>query len=215
VNTLQRMVARNYPSAHRFSCITDQTEGFDPAVRVIPLWKDHAERQSLYGADMPTCYRRLKAYSSAMKEIIGPRFISVDLDVVITGDLTPVFERPEDFVIWGPDGRRTPYNGSMWMMDAGAREKVWLDFDRDPDRAVTKARGAGYYGSDQAWMCYALGPDQPRWRAQDGVCSYRMHVKNNGGRMPPNARIVFFEGHYDPWNPVTQKQCPWIKDHYW
>lgn len=213
VNTLQRMVARHYPHAHRFSCITDRMDGFNSSVRVIPLWDSHSNLQSLYGPDTPCCYRRLRAFSPDMAKVIGSRFVSIDLDVVITGDLSPVFHRKEDFIIWGPDGRRTPYNGSMWMMTAGARAKVWTEFDENPAKAIHKARR--FFGSDQAWMNHVLGPDENRWRAEDGVYSYRMHVKNNAGALPPDARMVFFEGHYDPWNPVTQQHCPWITAHYY
>jgi hypothetical protein len=102
----------------------------------------------------------------------------------------------------------------MWMMDAGARAAVWEKFNQNPEKAVAKARGAGFYGSDQAWMCYALGPLENRWTADDGVFSYRTHVKNDGGLLPKGARVVFFQGHYDPWHPRVIQQCPWIKDHY-
>lgn len=214
VNVLRRMIARNYPHPHRFSVLTDQTEGFDSEVRVIPLWDDHAKRASLYGPDRPSCYRRLKAFDPEMGKLIGPRFVSVDLDVVIVGDVSPVFDRKEDFIIWGPDGRKTPYNGSMWMMNAGARRQVWDRFNQNPDRAIARARGAGFFGTDQAWMCYALGPNEKRWRAEDGVYSYRMHLKENDNKLPKDARIVFFEGNYDPWNPVIRKKCPWVDEHY-
>lgn len=214
VNTLQRMIARHYNKPHRFNCITDQTEGFNDAVRVLPLWNDHRKRQSVYGPDTPMCYPRLKAFDREMKTFIGPRFVSLDLDVVITGDLEPVFGRREDFLIWGVRGRRTPWNGSMWMMDAGARQKVWDDFDRNPERAIRKAQGAGFYGSDQAWMNYALGPKENCWSDKDGVYSYRMNIKPNGGKLPRDARIVFFEGHYNPWDAHTQRDAPWIVEHY-
>lgn len=214
VNVLRRMIERNYPHPHRFSVITDQTEGFDPEVRVISLWDDHGKRPSMYGPDRPSCYRRLKAFAPEMKDIIGPRFVSVDLDVVVTDDLSPVFNRKEDFIIWGPDGRKTPYNGSMWMMNAGARAQVWERFNANPERAVSRARGAGFFGTDQAWMCYSLGPHEKRWKAQDGVYSYRMHLKENNNQLPKDARMVFFEGNYDPWSPVIKQRCPWIEQHY-
>src|SRR5678816_3661771 len=108
----------------------------------------------------------------------------------------------DSFIIWGDRARQTPYNGSMWMMNAGAREAVWTEFQRDPERAVRKARGAGFFGSDQAWMCYKLGPFENRWTADDGVFSYRTHVKPAKGKLPDDARIVFFQGHYDPWHPM-------------
>lgn len=213
-NILRRMVARHYNKPHRFSCLTDQTEGFDPETRVIPLWGDHAGRQSLYGPDTPSCYRRLKAFDESMLDIIGKRFISLDLDVCLVNDVEPIFDRPEDFLIWGVRGRRTPWNGSMWMMNAGARQQVWTRFNENPEKAITRARGAGFYGSDQAWMNYVLGPNENSWSDKDGVYSYRMNIRPNKCALPSDARIVFFEGHYDPWNKVTQREAPWIKDHY-
>ncbi len=216
VNILRNMIDRNYPHSHRLTCITDDVScgGYDSRIRLIPLWDDHGRRESIYGPGTPSCYRRLKAFSSDMREIIGPRFLSIDLDVCITGDISNIVHRKEDFVIWGASGRRTPYNGSMWMMNAGARERVWTRFNENPEKAVVRARGAGFYGSDQAWMSYALGPQEAKWAEQDGVFSYRMHVKPRGGAMPPNARIVFFEGHYDPWSPAVQQAAKWIEEHY-
>lgn len=214
VNILKNMVKRHYPHPHRFSVITDRDGGFDEDVRVIPLWSDYAKMESLYGPNTPSCYRRLRAFSPEMKDVIGPRFVSVDLDVVITGDVSEIWNRKEDFVIWGDRARQTPYNGSMWMMTAGARKDVWEKFKEDPEKAVQRARRAGFFGSDQAWMCYALGPRENRWDATDRVYSYRTHVKPNGGAMPKDARIVFFQGHYDPWHPKIQETCPWVKEHY-
>lgn len=215
VNTLQNMVARHYPHPHRFSVLTDRVdELYNTNIRVIPLWDEHAKRESLYGPDTPSCYRRLKAFSPDMGKIVGRRFVSIDLDVVVVGDLTPVLNRTEDFIIWGPNGRRTPYNGSMWMMDAGARAQVWTRFQENPERCIARARGAGFYGSDQAWICYALGPNEKRWVAEDGVYSFRMHLKENRGELPKDARMVIFEGHYDPIAPATRKLCPWIEEHY-
>jgi hypothetical protein len=214
VNILRNMVERHFKQPHEFVCISDQTKGFHSSIRVIPLWNDLRDLKSIYGPNTPCCYPRLKAYSQEMGELIGPRFVSVDLDAVVSDDLTPVWCRPEDFVIWGDRARQTPYNGSMWMMNAGARSSVWEKFIQNPEKAIAKARGAGFYGSDQAWMCYSLGKQEARWTTDDGVFSYRTHVKNEGGRKPKGARITFFQGHYDPWSPRILKQCPWVQEDY-
>ncbi len=217
VNILKNMVARNYPHPHRFNCITDDVTqgGFDPEVNLIPLWDDHRKRESLYGPNTPSCYPRLRAFDKHTMLSFGmKRFVSIDLDVVITGDLTEVFDRKEDFLIWGATLRRTPYNGSLWMMNVGARQQVWDRFSQDPEKLITRARGAGFYGSDQAVMNYVLGPHEVKLDEQHGVYSYRMHVKPVNGTLPKNAKIVFFEGHYDPWNPATQDVAPWITRYY-
>ena len=36
VNVLRRMVARHYSRPHRFCCVTNEPEGLDPQVEVIP-----------------------------------------------------------------------------------------------------------------------------------------------------------------------------------
>ena len=101
----------------------------------------------------------------------------------------------------------------MWMMDAGARRQVWTKFNDNPARAIDRARGAGFYGSDQAWMNYVLGPNENHWDEKDGVYSYRMNIKNDGN-LPDDARIVFFEGMYNPWDPVIRNAHPWVVEHY-
>jgi hypothetical protein len=94
VNVLRSMVERHYRKPHQLVCITDDGAGIDPRVRVVPLWQDHARLPSPHGGNNPSCYRRLRAFSAEAAELIGPRFVSVDLDCVITGDMRPVWDRP-------------------------------------------------------------------------------------------------------------------------
>jgi len=79
VNTLQRMVARWYPDPHRFVCVTDDPTGIDSSVSVLPLWPDFADLPSPHGGKNPSCYRRLKLYAPEMADLIGQRFVALDL----------------------------------------------------------------------------------------------------------------------------------------
>lgn len=212
VNTLRNMVARHYPRPHEFVCITDDAAGIDPAIRVVPLWDDFAHLPSPLGARGPSCYRRLKLFSEEAAEIIGPRFVSIDLDTVIVNDLRPLFDRTEDFAIWGDTAPRTWYNGSFWLLTAGARTKVWTDFD--PARSPQLAKAAGQLGSDQAWLGYCLGPHEKKLSQREGIYSWRVHLEPRGGLLPHNARMVMFHGHTDPWMPHIQRKHAWIKQHY-
>lgn len=212
VNCLHRMVRRNLLVPHRFICITDSREGLDPSIDVVELWNDFADLPNPHGGLNPSCYRRLKAFAREMDAVLGKRFISIDLDCVITGDITPLVDRHEDFVIWGDQLKQTPYNGSMWMMNAGARAAVWEHFD--PVESPTLAHKAGFYGSDQAWMSYKLGPNEARWTRKDGVYAFRTDIRRLHGNLPIDARIVFFQGAIDPWTPVARKMSPWIEEYY-
>lgn len=214
VNTLQRMVARHYPDPHTFVCVTDDAEGIDTDhVRIVPAWNDFARVPSPHAGNKPSCYRRLRLFKPDIGETLGSRIVSLDLDCVVTGDLRPVWNRPEPFVIWGDTNRRTLYNGSMILLTAGAKPQLWTDFD--PRTSPARAHAAGNFGSDQAWISFRLGPGQAMWKRGDGVLSFRNDLlRFHGGRLPAEARIVFFHGPSDPWDTAVQERYPWIKKHY-
>lgn len=208
VNVLRNMVARHFDHPHRFFCITDDVEGLDPRINVVRGWNDHADVPNPNGNRNPSCYRRLRMFARDAGETLGKRFVSLDLDCVIVSDVTPLWLREEAFVIWGDTNPRTLYNGSMILMDAGARPQVWEQFD--PKTSPATARAAGNFGSDQAWISYCLGPSEARWTKADGVYSFRNEIQRAGGGLPTNARIVMFHGMFDPWGPGPQ-QLGWVR----
>lgn len=211
VNTLRSGLERNYPKPHRLTCITDDPDGIDARVRIIPLWSDYADLRNPSGSHNPSCYRRLKLFSAEAADIIGPRFAVMDLDTVIVGDLSLILDRTEDFLIWGDTHPRTWYNGSLWMLTAGARRKVWDEFD--PVNSPRLSKAAGHFGSDQGWISYCLGPNEATLGKSDGVYSYRVHIEPKRGQLPDDARIVMFHGKQDPWGKQAQ-QVEWVRRHY-
>lgn len=171
VRTLQRMVARHYPDPHRFVCFTDDPAGIEDVA--LPLWDDHAAVPNPTGGGRPSCYRRLKLWDPAMAEVLGTRFVMLDLDVVICADLRPVLNRPEDVVMWRSPSGEWAYNGAMFMANTGARPQVWTDFDPIDSPKATHARG--YRGSDQAWLSHCLGPDEAVWTPKDRALGRAAH----------------------------------------
>jgi hypothetical protein len=130
---------------------------------------------------------------------------------VITGNLTGIWDRPEDFVMYGDTNRSTHYNGSMLLMTAGARPQVWSEFK--PASSPQEARAKGHYGSDQAWISFILGTGEARWTRKDGVYSFRNDIQPNCGRLPANAVLVSFHGAHDPWGSYAQ-QFSWVKENW-
>lgn len=206
VNTLSRMVKRHYGD-HRFFCVTDDPAGLADGIEYVPLWDDFSQMCSPHGPAYPSCYRRLKMFSTEAGAIFGERFVTLDLDCVIVGDMRPVWDRPEDIVLWGDTNPTTFYNGSMLLMSAGARRKVWDDFN--PARSPGLAQQSGQFGSDQGWISYCLGPGEAKWNTGDGVLSYRLHVQKGG--LAPTARIVHFHGkRTKPWSAPE----PWVRENW-
>ena len=212
VNALRRMVERHYQRPHRFVLVTDQPfAGYDRGIDVYNLWPDFARIPNPSGRKNPSCYRRLRVFSRNAGHWLGDRFVCLDLDCVITGDLEPLFAGDEDFRIWKSSTQGNPYNGSMFMLRAGARPQVWEGFDPQDSPAATKR--AGLFGSDQAWIAHCLGPNEATWGPADGVYSFRNHLKAGADPLPANARVVFFHGAVDPWSHRGQR-VPWVRENW-
>ncbi len=206
------MIARHYHAPHRFVCVTDDPAGLR-GIETIPLWDDCANIPSPIGHSYPSCYRRLKVFAPDAGDLFGERLVSIDLDVVIVREITPLFDRPEDFVIWGESDfpRTTPYCGSLWMLKTGSRAQVWTEFDRKS--SPKRAWQAGCRGSDQGWISFVLGPKEATWGRKDGVYSYRKNIAVSSNQLPADARLVVFHGKVDPWSYKAQ-QIPWVREHY-
>ena len=209
VNILADSITRNLKVPHKIFCITDDPTGLHRDIGVIPMWKDFD--------DLGHCYRRLKAFSSEMKELIGDRFYSIDLDTVITGDLTELLTRGQEFVIARDTQPGTPYNGSFWGMEAGARSLVYTEFKDRPQEHITDARCRGYAACDQAIMALIMGEREQTVGQQEGLYSFKNDLlKNHRGQLPDNAKMVFFHGDPKPWHyPDSPGVMPsWINQHY-
>lgn len=211
VYALKAMVERHLHIPFRFMCLTDQPELL-PGIEAVRLWDDCAAIPSPSGRHNPSCYRRLKAFAPDAHKVFGERLLSLDLDTVIVNDITPLVDRPDDFVIWGESDFTTQwYNGSAWLLRTGTRAKVWTEFD--PETSPEKAQRAGARGSDQGWISHVLGKGEATWGRKDGVYSFRKHIAPNDYKLPADARLVAFHGRWDPWGYDAQK-IPWVREHY-
>lgn len=207
------MVRRNLHVPHEIVCVTDDVVGIDDSIRIVPLWQDHGGIANPSFRVGPSCYRRLRAFAADAAEFLGERILSIDLDTVIVGDITPLVDRDEDFVIWGDTARNTAYNGGLWLLKAGTRTKVWETFD--PVQSPRMTRAARILGSDQAWISYILGPKEKKFTRADGVYSFRNDLQQRGIKaLPDNARVVMFHGRHDPWQSEVQATYPWVRKHW-
>lgn len=227
VNVMLSMIARHYKAPFRFHCFTDDVEGIATRVRIHELWDTFADIPNPHGGNNPSCYRRLLLWDkgfAAAKLPGATKILQIDLDMVLVDDVRPLWDRPEPVVMWADNLNPTsPYNGAMQLYTPGARPQVVNDFRRDESPKL--ARAAGYFGSDQAWLAYALGPNEARWRKEDGAVSWRVHCRQTPpgeahlkwrdgclSALPPGARCVNFHGLDDPSELVGR--VPWITEHY-
>lgn len=201
VNVLQRMLDRHVSVPHRVVCLTDDPAGVE--CETLPVPTQYAE--------LGGCFRRLWMFSDEAAAVLGERFVSIDLDVVVLDDLAPLFDRPEPLVMnsympgshWDPDQH---VNGGMMLITAGAHPELWEHFTPACGTfRVRDGRRRGLcIGTDQAWIRLKLGKTVPRWGAADGVYDARFTREV----APRDARIVLFAGRRDP----SLDSRPWVQD---
>jgi len=213
VNVLSAMVRRHLPEPHRFVCITDApADQFVPGVEVMPTPPEAEALGALSTPEkphFPSCYRRLWMFSEAAK-CLGERVLLLDIDLVVVGDLRPVFDMPQEFVGWRPYrdwGKHDRFGGGIYLLTPGTRTEVWTDFNGPA--SIAQARAAGFRGSDQAWISYKLGQSEVFWGKDRGIYSVR-DFKNPFLPPPADARLVQMNGPIKPWaSPI-----PWVKEHW-
>lgn len=201
------MVRRNLSMPHRIACVTDIPEGIDPSVEIITPPGDFLDITNPKWANgKPQCYRRLSMFRRDAAKIFGKRFVCMDIDCVIGGPLDHLFDRKEDLVLFKGTHRTRPYNGSMMLIKAGCRPKVFEDFNQ----AAALESGSLFCGSDQAWLMHKLGPNEAVWDESDGVHWFGGNYRVTSRR--PKPSVMFFPGSRKPWQ--LKKVDPFISSNY-
>lgn len=197
VEKLARAVRRHLTVPHEFVLITDYPpELFSEPDRVIPLWDDYR--------DMGGCYVRLKTFDESVGSSIAKRFMWLDLDIVITGNIDHLVQHNADFWSWEDPNPPMLYCGSLIGMKAGARKQVWERFNGKESAELARR----FVGTDQAWINHVLKKGEKRFGMEDGIYSYKKYVRKKG--LPEDACMVVFHGEVDP----SVQKDDWIKDHW-
>lgn len=208
VNIWAAMISRHLTIPHTLACITDMPDGIDSHIEIIKPPGEFIDLETpSWNGDKPNCFRRLALFSPKAEKIFGAkRFVSMDLDCVIGANIDILFDRDDDFIMYRGTNFDRPYNGSLLMMNAGARPQVYTEFNEE--NAIKS--GQKYTGSDQAWIAYCLGVGEKTWSFQDGLCwwgsQYNIDI--------PEKRIMFFPGVIKPWEVVVLGFDKWCGLHY-
>ncbi len=202
VNVLKRMVEKHLTVPHKFICITDNAKGCD--CETMPLWGFPVVPTM---PRKPNCYRRLRMFSDWAVDAIGPRFMWIDLDCVILGNIDHLVRRTEDLVML--EGRAATYNGSLVYHRTGTRKQLWDDFDprTSPAWAASHRRenGRPMIGSDQAWISAKCPHEAKYTHERDGVSQFGSALRN-GSVVPQHQSIVFYAGSIKPWDDARLTQ---------
>lgn len=209
VNNMLRMLRQHSKQEIELVCVTDDPDGIDSDVRIVPLWD---QCRSLGG-----CYNRLYVFSKDMEEIIGPEFICLDLDVVITDNIDHLLNSEIDFTYYqapGPNGKGTRFNCGFFAMRAGARDWVWEKFIVDPEEAMASCSHIA--GTDQAWCNHVLDLEvEEHWDKSHGIYDMRQDFLETGRTdLPEDCCMVMWPGPRQPDEEKWRSKFPWIEKFY-
>lgn len=211
VNILRSMLDRHLHMEHELHCFTNEPDGLDGDIIVHPITEF---------LDTPRCRRRMFQYSEQMLDLVGPRMLSLDLDVVLTDDVTPLFDIPDvPLALWNV-GYANVYSGSVQLMRTGELHSLYEDFKAG---AVTpKERN----WSDQAALNWYLSWNWHRrnnfndhlWGDGDGILTFfgkgyeryaHLGVSPSSERLPDGCRMVVM-GSED----LKYLEMPLLREHY-
>lgn len=202
VNRIYGMVSRNITPPFKVICFTDDPSGIDSRVAVYPL----PELGCPVPAKAPGKWRKTALWGHELFDLSGVALF-IDLDVVITGNLDPLFEfgSSDDVVVarnWvKPLERlgqtsvfRYPIGKHGYMLDALRADPEGLaDRYQFEQRYVTQCVRGGIKFFPSAWVKHfrlnCLGPWPLRY--------LRPAV------LPASARVVMFPGKPDPYDAMV------------
>jgi hypothetical protein len=221
VNRLYAMVARNLARPFRMVCLTDDAAGVRAEVTCAPI-------PALPPIAQPKerGWSKLASFAPELKGLLDDVVLYLDLDVVILGELDPLFEHPGAMPLirdWYHPVRLVG-NSSVYRYRPAEQYALFDAFRADTDAIVRRIRNEQEFLSEfleqrgeltfwpEAWCqsfrvsCLAPWPLRA-WQTP---------------RQPPDCRVLIFHGEPKPPEALigrpglgqTFRPAPWIAD-YW
>jgi hypothetical protein len=221
VNRLYAMVKRNLPAPFTFHCVTDDPDSLAAPIIAHPLPD--------YGID--GIWRKLMTFQRDFLHLEGKYVVSFDVDVVITGSLDFLLDRPaETFMIarnWGRKAGGARGSGSVYRLKVGAHTEIWEQFIADPGRAIDQFHGKNRLIGEQNWLD-AHFPEFAYF-PEGKVVSFKRHCQSRGftlfgavgdrwglttacfgkAKPPASASVISFHGEPLPADVVVGRHGRW------
>lgn len=219
VNKLHSMVKKNLTLKHRFVCLTEESEGLDSKIEVIPIPDIYVrpDRRNSPWRKISMCARKLGDLSG--------KTLFLDLDLIIVDNIDCFFTYSDTFSIienWTQLGRGIG-NSSVYCFEIGKHFDVLEYFGEHADEIYEK------YGNSQTYLSKKIG-DINFWPEQ-WCRSFKFHSIPKGinrffkpPSIPDGCRILVFHGDPNPDQGLVGdygsklrkyfKPAPWISE-YW
>ncbi|MDN5788415.1 hypothetical protein, partial [Pseudorhodobacter sp.] len=198
VNVLFNACKRHLAGSFRFVCLTDDALGFVDGIEALPIPDISLTPDQWY---LPGIWPKLAIYLPNLHGLTG-RCLFIDLDMMVLGDLEPMFVHGTGFVAtdMGPGWENPPRAGegkvatSIFAFDFGAETQILDAFLADPAGSLLRFQNeqdfVGAYAKSMNFF-------PPGW-----VLSFKRHLRQPIGldlfrspkRPPRSARVLAFHG---------------------
>ena len=195
-------IRRHYAQPFRFIVFSDRYLTLPAPLEALPI-----VNPELIGRH---CFCRLRIFDPAWQGWLrlDDCIVNLDLDLIITGDLAPLFARQDSFLILqGVNATNpNPFNGSVMMLRPGHYREVWSEFSLDAASQIKFDQ----FPDDQGWLWHKL-PKANGWKGgkASGIYAFQKPGWPKGNdALPIDARIVSFIGRRKPEQYTT---LPWVR----
>lgn len=223
VNRLYRALLRVSEGPFTLCCVTDDPQGIQPEVRVLPI----PDLPVIGNEVMNRGWRKLSLFSPAMRSQIGGQVLYLDLDVILLKSLDDFFLRDSPFAVirdykrfrWR--NRRTG-NTSVFLYDAARDYGVYDRLMEYGESVRQRFRNEQEFLTDVMWRQGLLKYWPAAW-----CVSYKYHCIPafpfslwREPAAPPDARVLVFHGRPKPEEAMRgigakwyrpMKPAPWLE----
>ena len=234
VNRLYSGVRRNLDMPIRFMCMTENRDGIHPDVEFLDLPIEpflEPMNAALAVANRQGAMRKVSLFKQGLVPDLEGPILGFDLDVVITGDLRPIWDMAPGKIAMRHDwiekrkGRPTGH-GSVFRYDPALHGYLYDDLAANPYQEVETARG-----SEQRYTSHkAMDNEDFAYIPEDWVVSFKHDCLDlppmnylRPARLPEGAKVVCFHGRPKMPEAVQgykasylrwAKPTPWLKEHW-
>lgn len=219
VNNLYQGVHKFLNADFQFTCITDNSSGLNPHIKIYPLWNELTElKGTKYLKKKLNCYRRLKLYDPKILDEFNYNVLALDIDTLILRDITFLSELDKNALYYCKSKSKTQYslNPSITRIVDDKFSEVWKEFNKDPLAMIRESHEAGWSGSDQAVLSFMLKDKVYYLNSTHGIISFRDEkevFQKYSYNIPEFVKMVSFHGDEKVDKDVIL-QYPWIED-FW
>lgn len=214
VNRLYNMVERNVTGPFRLVCLTESSDGINPAVECFPCPEIDLPPHIRNGG-----WRKVNLWAPQVDGLAeGSQALFLDLDIVITKNIDCFFEEPGDFLVcrnWTQMDKRIG-NTSVYRFTVGSHPYLLSNLVEQQDEMLSR------YPNSQTYISNEINAGSMTFWPDDWCCSFKVHCVPKGIKrwfvepaLPAGSRIVAFPGSPNPHDAAAGHwPSPWFKRIY-